>query len=200
MEHIWWEKRGKFTTSIKRVLRNRRWRWSIWVWSLTHFNSSEAVNRYVLKVRLIAVLEHCVTKNRHILFTLTKEAWPGTNHVMKAAHHFIETNYRRHKLPKTLYVLVENYLRETKNGYSFGCLQHLIIWSDSNEIYASFLLIGPIHKAKDQNVLCTARHLKESNAVTLSELYRKLGETYRDLTTSTNIASVAYVSRLFEKS
>jgi len=145
---------------------------------LPHFtvNTKATVGR-ALKVKLVGVLEHGIVQHLS-LFTMTTEFETGANHVIEALHRTLMAKASTKNLQGVLCVQLDNCTRENKNTFMFAYLESLVAWGVFTEVSASFLPIGHTHADIDQTFSCTARRLRNNNAITMEELMTELHKSY----------------------
>ena len=82
---------------------------------LPQFTTSTKASRgHSLKVKFIGILEHGLPNRLH-LFTMTEEFETGANHIIEALPRFSISRKQRSRIPKQLFIQVDNCTRENKN-------------------------------------------------------------------------------------
>ena len=119
-----------------------------------------------LKVHLIGALQH-LPLNRLRLFTMTDDHETGSNHIVECLHRFINDVGRGGCLPRTLFVQLDNCVRENKNHYLLAYIDALVRWSVFDCIEVGFLPIGHTHCDVDQEFSSTSDRLKYHDACLL---------------------------------
>lgn len=166
---------------------------------LPHFlNNTKTTTGHSMKVRLVGVLEHAAVKILS-LYTMTEEFETGANHIIEAIHRTLMNKSLKVRLPDIIYLQVDNCTRENKNRFLFAYLECFIAWGVFAEVYVSFLPIGHTHADIDQTFSCTARHLRNTEAVTIRELIEELGNSYHPLPVVSRMLHIINFSELCKK-
>lgn len=72
---------------------------------LPHFcTSTKDTLGHSLKVRLVGVLDHVISRNKLSLFTMTEEYETGANHFIEGINSFVNDRVKICPLPCTLYI------------------------------------------------------------------------------------------------
>jgi hypothetical protein len=82
----------------------------------------------------------------------------------------LEERHPGKRLPRKLYVQMDNCVRENKNKYVLGYLSWLVQRGVFEEIQLSFLPVGHTHEDIDQMFSRIAKQLRSNNAVDLEQL------------------------------
>jgi len=151
-----------------------------------------------LKVRLVGVLHHG-RPNKLRLFTLTAEHQTGANHIVETIHRFLNELAQKGPLAKTLYLQLDNCIRENKNRFLFAYLESLVHWGVFDDVIVGFLPVGHTHEDIDQSFSRTAERLRTNDAVTLSDLHHQLSQTYNEHTQVTDMKHTINWSGLCEE-
>ncbi len=168
-------------------------------YSLPHFVTKvKDVRGQGLKVHLIGVLQH-LSMNRLRLFTMTEDHQTGANHIVECVHRFVNDVAREGPLPRTLFLQLDNCVRENKNQYLLSYLDALIQWSVFDCIEVGFLPIGHTHCDVDQAFSSTSQRLRYHDAVTLSDLQHEVSLCYNEKTTVSSLKQVANWSGLCDQ-
>ncbi len=165
-------------------------------YSLPHFVTKVKDGRgQGLKVHLIGVLQH-LSLNHLRLYTMTDDHQTGANHIVECVHRFINDAARDGPLPKTLFVQLDNCVRENKNQYLLSYLEALIRWYVFDCVEIGFLPIGHTHCDVDQAFSSTSERLKYHDAITLPDLQHIVSSCYNDKTTVSSLKQVVNWSGL----
>lgn len=145
---------------------------------LPHFtvNTKATIGR-AMKAKLVGVLEHGVSQHLS-LFTMTAEFETGANHIIEALHRTLSVKATLKPLQGTLYIQVDNCTRENKNTFMFSYVECLVAWGVFTEVHVSFLPIGHTHADIDQTFSCTSRRLRNTEAITMTDLMQQLRKSY----------------------
>ena len=149
--------------------------------SLPHFafTMKAETTGYSMKMGLIGLLEHMPGRIRSLsLFTMAEDMETGANHIIEVLHRWLEKKASKGPLPPILLIQMDNCSRENKNKFLFGYLEFLVSVGIFEEIQASFLPKGHTHEDIDQVFSCTAKALRPSDAITLSDLHEILRGSY----------------------
>ena len=164
--------------------------------SLPHFSfkmKAESTG-YGIKMGLIGVLEHLPGRVRDLsLYTMAEDMETGANHVIEVFHRWLEKKISKGPLPPILLIQLDNCTRENKNKFFLGYLEILVSLGLFNEIHVSFLPKGHTHEDIDQVFSCTARALRPTDAVTLSDLHSVLRSSYTPRPTVNHLSTVANI-------
>lgn len=155
-----------------------------------------------LKVKVVGVLEHIVRGQEWLsLFTMTEEYETGANHIVEVVHRALQRKKEKFgKLPPTLFVQVDNCIRENKNRYLMAYFQLFVHLGVFKMVQVSFLPIGHTHADIDQTFSSISTHLRINNAITVSELIRELEKCYARRVTASELENVINFSGLCERS
>ena len=134
-----------------------------------------------MKVHLIGLLQHR-NVNKLNLFTMTANHQTGANHIIECIHRFINCESRERKLPRRLFVQMDNCSRENKNQYLLSYLEALVIWKVFDIVEAGFLPVGHTHCDIDQAFSSTSDRLRYHKAVTLADLHNEVSQCYNQFT------------------
>ena len=164
--------------------------------SLPHFSfkmKAESTG-YSIKMGLIGLLEHLPGQVRELsLFTMAEDMETGSNHIIEVFHRWLQKKAAKGPLPPCLLIQLDNCSRENKNKFFFGYLETLVSLRVFEEVRVSFLPKGHTHEDIDQVFSCTARALRPTDAVTLSDLHEILRGSYSPRPTVNHLSSVANI-------
>lgn len=167
-------------------------------YSLPHFITSVKDQRgHGLKIHLIGVLQH-LSPNQLRLFTMSDEHETGSNHVVEVLHRLINELASMGKMPKTLFIQLDNCVRENKNHFFLAYVDSLIHWKILDHVEVSFLPVGHTHSDVDQAFSSTSDMLRHNDAITISDIHDLLSKCYNSHTRVTSLSSVINWSGLCE--
>ena len=149
-------------------------------YGLPHFTFSTKGDRgQKMKVKCVGVLEHGIER-KISLFPMTEEFSTGSNHIIEALHRVLDKKYHEEGfLPPTIYIQLDNCSRENKNHYLLSYLESLVGLGVFNDVQASFLPVGHTHEDIDQVFSSLARHLRTTDAHTMTELIKEMKNTWK---------------------
>ena len=85
---------------------------------LPHFVTTVKTTKgHGLKIKLVGIIQHGTPKKLH-LYTMSEEHETGANHAVESLHRCLNSPDFEEKLPRTMYIQLDNCTRENKNHFS----------------------------------------------------------------------------------
>ena len=149
-------------------------------YGLPHFTCSTKGDRgQKMKVKCVGVLEHGIERNAR-LFPMSEEFSTSSNQIIEALHRVLDMKYHEEGfLPPTMYIQIDNCGRENKNHYLLSYLESFVGLGVFNDVQASFLPVGHTHEDIDQVFSSLGRHLRTTDAHTMTELIKEMKNTLK---------------------
>lgn len=168
-------------------------------YTLPHFVTKTKDSRgNGLKVHLIGVLQH-LSINKLSLYTMTENHKTGANHIVECVHRFINDAAREGEIPRTVFLQLDNCIRENKNHYLLSYLEALVKWDVFDCVEVGFLPIGHTHCDIDQAFSSTGERLRYHDAITLSDLQHQVSLCYNEKTTVSSLKQIINWSGLCDE-
>lgn len=149
-------------------------------YGLPHFVFSTKTDRgNKMKVKCVGVIEHKLQK-RVSLFPMTEEYQTGANHIIESLHRVLDAKFHEEgSLPPVMYLQLDNCSRENKNKYLLSYVELLVALGVFKSVEVSFLPVGHTHEDIDQAFSILSRHLKHTDAHSLTELSREMKAAWK---------------------
>lgn len=168
-------------------------------YTLPHFSTHTKDERgHGLAVHLVGVLIHASISQLR-LFTMTDEHATGSNHIVEAIHRVVDEISKCGRLPRTLFLQLDNCTRENKNKFLMAYIEFLVHKKAFDTVEVGFLPVGHTHTDIDQAFSTTSRRLRTHDAITLSDMHGQLSKCYNDRTMVTRMQNCINWSGLCEK-
>ncbi len=129
-------------------------------------------------VYVIGVIVHGIMTKCYIVPSKFKQ---GTNVIMDVLMRVLQDlKDAGHKIPKKLYIQLDNTCKQNKSRFMMGFLAHFILTGVFERILVSFLPVGHTHEDIDQLFSRLVTALRNRDARTLSELCTIIKSAYKD--------------------
>ena len=149
---------------------------------------------YSIKMGLVGLLEHVPGRMRELhLFTMAENLESGANHVIEVLHRWLQKKAAKGKLPGTLLIQLDNCSRENKNKFFMAYIEMMVALGVFEEVRVSFLPKGHTHEDIDQVFSCTARALRPTETITLTDLHKVLRNSYTPRPLVSHLSNMANI-------
>lgn len=132
-------------------------------------------------IYLTGFIEHAPIHHLR-MYTMTHNHSTDANHIGEVIHRVINDKTNLQKLPKKVFLPLDNCSRENKNKYLMGYFDSLGQWEVLDEIEASILLAGHTHSDSDQDFSTTAGRFRAHDSVTLRYCLEELFQCFNERT------------------
>lgn len=141
-----------------------------------HNTTHSTQGKWKVKTHLMGAIVH---GRKTYAYTYIDNIKHGNNLTIETLHRLLlDTAATEGKLPKTLYLQLDNTSKQCKGRFVLGYLACLVAWGLFDEVVLSFLPVGHTHEDIDQMFSCIARWLRKHDARCREEMHTQVKAAY----------------------
>jgi hypothetical protein len=142
-----------------------------------HQRSKTTDAAYRSRIYLMGVLMH---GRAAYGYTFGDNVKQGTNVTIECIQRvLLDMDAKGHKIPKTLFLQLDNTAKQCKNRYLMGYLAYLVQRKIFAKVIVSFLPVGHTHEDIDQFFSRLSVHLRSHDATSITKLHTAVTECYQ---------------------